>query len=41
MGIFKAISDFYTRLHINKGGMTYFQCTKCDYGYFGSQDGTT
>lgn len=35
------LSKFFTKLHIRKGGMTYFECTKCDYGYFGSQDGTT
>jgi hypothetical protein len=41
MGIFRAISNFYTRLHINKGGMTYWECTRCGYGFFGGHDGTT
>lgn len=39
--VFKAISAWFTKLHINKGGMTYFECRKCGYGYFGSQSGTT
>lgn len=41
MPIFKWISNLYTRLHIARGNMTYWQCTKCDFGFFGSLDGTT